>query len=262
MKVVRSFLKAGVPLSKVSLFREILEETGYRLTDRRHLFDMIPFILKEEEAVIKNAIEGQHLGMELLRFVSDFWTIEQCVVRVQSVSKSMKGEEIACELIHVLSSTYSIKADKIVAAMHDHASVNGVAMRTMKIVYPSLLDVGCFSHALDRVGDHFNTPNLSEFWNSWIALFSHSAKAKMLWKEQTGKAMKTYSSTRWWSKWEVIHQLLIQFGDIQPFVCASDLESKSKQKLVTFLQNINKKSLLMVEIASIVDWGEPFVKGT
>lgn len=42
----------------------------------------------------------------------------------------------------------------------------------------------------------------------------------------------------------MIHQLLIQFGDIQPFVCASDL------------------SLLMVEIASIVDWGEPFVKGT
>ena len=73
--------------------------------------------------------------------------------------------------------------------------------------------------------------------------------------------MKTYSSTRW-SKWEVIHQLLIQFGDIQPFVCASDLESKSKQKLVTFLQDFNKKSLLMVEITSIVDWGEPFVKGT
>ena len=107
MKVVRSFLKAGVPLSKVSLFREILEETGYRLTDRRHLFDMIPFILKEEEAVIKNAIEGQHLGIVfdgttrhgeamaiVLRFVSDFWTIEQRVVRVQLVSKSMKGEEI------------------------------------------------------------------------------------------------------------------------------------------------------------------------
>ena len=31
----------------------------------------------------------------VLRFVSDFWTIEQCVVRVQLVSKSMKGEEIA-----------------------------------------------------------------------------------------------------------------------------------------------------------------------
>ena len=95
---------------------------------------MIPFILKEEEAVIKNAIEGQHLGIVfdgttrhgeamaiVLRFVSDFWTIEQRVVRVQLVSKSMKGEEIARELIHVLSSTYSIKPDKIVAAMHDHA---------------------------------------------------------------------------------------------------------------------------------------------
>ena len=105
---------------------------------------MIPFILKEEEAVIKNAIEGQHLGIVfdgttrlgeamtiVLCFVSDSWTVEQRVVRVQSVSKSMTGEDIACELIHVLSSTYSIKPDKIVIAMHDHASVNRVAMRTV-----------------------------------------------------------------------------------------------------------------------------------
>uniref|UniRef100_A0A1X7TCL5 Uncharacterized protein n=1 Tax=Amphimedon queenslandica TaxID=400682 RepID=A0A1X7TCL5_AMPQE len=32
VKVVKSFLKAGVPLSKVDYFRD-LEETGYRLTD-------------------------------------------------------------------------------------------------------------------------------------------------------------------------------------------------------------------------------------
>lgn len=166
MKVVRSFLKAGVPLSKVSSFREILEETGYRLTDRRHLFDMIPFILKEEEAVIKNAIEGQHLGMELL-VMGRQWLLSYVLFQISGQLNNVWFESSLYlsprELIHILSSTYSIKADKIVAAMHDHASVNGVAMRTMKIVYPSLLDVGCFSHALDRVGDHFNTPNLSEF---------------------------------------------------------------------------------------------------
>ena len=34
VKVLRTFLTAGVPLNKLSIFRELLEENGYRLTDR------------------------------------------------------------------------------------------------------------------------------------------------------------------------------------------------------------------------------------
>ena len=48
VKVVSAFLRAGVPLNKVELFRELFEETGYRLTDRRNMHDLIPFIHKEE----------------------------------------------------------------------------------------------------------------------------------------------------------------------------------------------------------------------
>ena len=55
IKVVSSFLCAGVPLSKIDCFRGLLEENGYRLTDRRHLFDAIPFILTEEEARLTSA---------------------------------------------------------------------------------------------------------------------------------------------------------------------------------------------------------------
>ena len=35
-----------------------------------------------------------------------------------------------------------------VATMRDRASINDAAMRTLTIVYPYLLDVGCFSHTL------------------------------------------------------------------------------------------------------------------
>lgn len=35
VKVVESFLRAAVPLSKIQYFRKLLEETGYRLTDRQ-----------------------------------------------------------------------------------------------------------------------------------------------------------------------------------------------------------------------------------
>ena len=48
VKVVSCFLKAGVPLRKYEHFRELLEENALRLTDRRHMSDLIPFILREE----------------------------------------------------------------------------------------------------------------------------------------------------------------------------------------------------------------------
>ena len=124
--------------------------------------------------------------------------------KVQIVAKSLTGEELARELIAILSVQYSIRTEQLLAAMKDCASVNEVAIRTLKIVYPNLLSIGCFSHTIDRVGEHFSTPNLSEFIVSWISLFSHSPRTRILWRDQTGKSMATFSATPWWSRWEVI----------------------------------------------------------
>ena len=75
-------------------------------------------------------------------------------------------------------------------------------------MYPNILDVGCFSHTIDNAGEHFSTPVLDEFIHSWISLFSHSAKARIRWNETTGVSVCSYSDTRWWSRWEVINQVL------------------------------------------------------
>ena len=66
--------------------------------------------------------------------------------------------------------------------------------------------------------EQFCTLNLSEFITSWISLFSHSPwpKTKILWIEQTGKSMATYSAIRWWRRWEVIEQVPVQFGGVLP----------------------------------------------
>lgn len=42
VKVVSAFLKAGVPLNKISLFHDILEEKAFRLGDRRSMQDYVP----------------------------------------------------------------------------------------------------------------------------------------------------------------------------------------------------------------------------
>ena len=273
VKVMRTFLQAGVPLGKLDVFRELLEENSYQLCHRRHLFDLIPFILNEEITQIKNEIKSKFLGVVfdgtthtcealaiVIRFVSDSWVIEQRLIRIQLLAKSLSGEEIARELINVLSTNFGIGSNHLIAAMRDRASANNVAMKTLKIVYPSVLNVGCFSHTLDLVG---KLPNLTEFLNYWLLLFSHSVKCKFLWQEQTGRTMGTYSHTRWWSKWELVNQILVQFGDIKPFLLKNtDIGPSTRPKLLNFFEDSQKLKYLKIELAVVVDWGEAFVKAT
>ena len=173
VKVAETFLHAGVPFSKISLFRPLLEEHAFRLCDTRHLLDLVPFVLEEEKKKIQEEIRGKYVSVifhgtsrlgevlvVVLRFVSE-WKIQQHLVRVEFLTKSMSGEEIARELINVLSTTLGIQSNLIVAVMRDRASVNNAAMCIVNVVYPKFLDVGCFSHTLDIVGEKFNTPTLS-----------------------------------------------------------------------------------------------------
>ncbi|XP_065892612.1 uncharacterized protein [Dysidea avara] len=275
VKVVESFLRAAVPLSKLQHFRKLLEETGYRLTDRHHMSDLIPVVLKQEKSRIQGEISEQdvsvifdgtsRLGEALamvVRFVTCEWNIEQRLIKVQLLSKSLKGEEIARELIHTLSTEYSIGTDNLLAAMRDRAASNGVAMRTVKVLYPNLVDIGCFSHTIDRVGENFHTPILHEFGIAWVSMFSHSPKTKLLWKELTGKQMISYSPTRWWSRWEVYYQVMVHFGDVEPFLKNNeDLPSATRTKLLSFFTD-DKKDKLQVELAAVIDYGEEFVKTT
>ena len=146
--------------------------------------------------------------------------------------------------------------------MHDSASVNDAAMKIVKVIYPNLLDVGCFSHTLDLVGEHFHMPTLSEFGVLWVSLFAHSPKVHMLWKDHTSLLMPSYSPTRWWSRWEVFKQLMVQFGDLEEFLKSSDVSPTTRTKLLSFFSDSSKKANLQIELAAIVDYGKPFVKAT
>ena len=238
--------------------------------------DLVPFVLKEEESLIKKEIDGKNVSVIfdcttrlgeafviVVRFVTNDWTIEHRLVKMQLLAKSLTGKEIARELIHVLATEYSVGSNNLLAVMRDRASTNEVAMKTISVLYPCLVDVGCFSHTLDLVGEHFQTATLDEFGMLWISFFAHSPKVKMLWKEQTGLSMPSYSPTRWWSRWEVYKQLMWQFGDLDVFIKRNDDGSPvTRGKLLALFSNGTKRSTLQIELASIVDFGVPFVKAT
>ena len=174
----------------------------------------------------------------------------------------MSGEEVARELITTLSIHYSVSSNSLLATMRDCASVNDVTLRTLKVIYPAFLDVGYFSHTLDLVGNKFCTHHLTDFSMAWVSLFSHSPKARLVWREQTGRSVTGYSPTRWWSRWEVMKQLLELFGDVEAFLTMHDQAPATRHKLLQFLQDPQKKAFLEVELAIIVDAGMPFVQAT
>ena len=276
IKVVRTFLKAGVPLNKMDTFRELLEENGARLAGRRSLSDLIPFIREEEVTKIRQEIAGRKVSVIfdgttrlgeamviVLRFVTDDWQIQHRLIRLQLLAKSLAGEEIARELISVLQVEYRIGVGTLVGSMRDRASVSNVAMATVKVLYPGVFDVGCFSHTIDHVGERFHTPALNKFVTAWITLFSHSPKARLAWHTRTGRSVKTFSKTRWWSRWEVVNQLLELFGDIQPFLEENgDLGPATRSKMLSILLDPCKKIHLKLEMAAVVDAGRQFVQTT
>ena len=66
--------------------------------------------------------------------------------------------------------------------------------------------------------------------------------------------MVTYSHTRWWSKWEVMQQLLLQFEDIKPFLTKnSDIVPTTRPKLVLFFEDVKKLHCMKIELATVVD---------
>lgn len=277
VKVLCTFLKAGVAINKIDDFRDLLEENAFRLAGRKPMSDLIPFVLSEEKRQLKAEIDGlpvavifdgtSRLGEALaiiFRFVDrSALKIHQRLVCMQLLAKPLTGEEVARELLSVLSTEYGIVSSNLLAAMRDRASVNSVALWTLKVLYPNVLDVGCFSHTIDHVDDNFDTPILYDFGTTWVSLFSHSPKARLLWRARTSQAMLSYSQTRRWSRWEVYKQLMNLFGDVLPFLEENtDLAPATHRKLLSILQNPQKNSKLQLELAAVIDAGESFVRAT
>ena len=157
VKVLKCFLRAAVPLAKMEYFRELLEENSFRLSDRRHMSDLIPLLVSQEQADVKGELCGRPVSIVfngttrlgeamavVVRYIDTSFSIQQRLIHLQVVAKSMRGEEIAREIIATISTQYGIASNLVVAMMHGRATCNGVAIQTLKIVYPQLVDVGCF----------------------------------------------------------------------------------------------------------------------
>ena len=132
--------------------------------------------------------------------------------------------------------------------MRDRASVNNVTVHTLKTVFTLMFDIVCFSHTLDHVGEKLKTPILDKFVSGWINIFSRSPNPKHAWKTQTGLPVPSYSTTGWWSKWEVIKHMHDAFGDVKSFLDDDNL----RIQLLEILNDPPNNRKLKMELAITV----------
>lgn len=121
MKVVRRFLRSAVPLTKMEHFRELLEENSFCLSDRGHMSDLIPLLISQEQDDIKGEISGRSISgvsdgttclgeamAVVVCFIDASFSIQQHLIQLQLVAKSMAGKEIAREIVATILTQYGI----------------------------------------------------------------------------------------------------------------------------------------------------------
>ena len=140
-------------MSRIDCLRSFLEKYGHRLTSQSHLRELIPSVLQKEKETLKSDLSeakavstifdgSTRLGEALAiirRFVDSQWNVQQRLVRLQVLEKSLKGEELAQCLIQALAVEYAFQPGALLAAMKDGASVNQAALQQVSFFFPQLL---------------------------------------------------------------------------------------------------------------------------
>ena len=76
---------------------------------------------------------------------------------------------------------YGVQSELLLASMRDRALVNNLAMQTVNVVYPLLMDIGCYSHTCGR---EFQDSEAYRFH----AFVDHSLQPYKAAEEDTGMA--------------------------------------------------------------------------
>ena len=163
-ELVEALLKAGIPLLKADSLRPFLEKYGHRLTSRNHLSESIPMGIHFHESSegdrlceIRNLAANSafsvifdgstRLGEALaiiICFIDRDWNMQQRLLKLEILAKSMDAEELAQRLIHCLAVEYRMQPNHPLAAMRDGASVNEAGLLQVMFFFPSILNFICF----------------------------------------------------------------------------------------------------------------------
>lgn len=276
VRTIQTFLGAGVPISRIPLFREFLEEfSHFSLTDMEHMRKLLPTILAIEKQRIKGSLAGVQISLafdgatrlgEVINIVGRTivntragWKIVHQLLRLHHRDVSVNHVVLARVLNQCLFD-YGISPLSILAVSCDEASVNIAALNVVSILWQNTIRITCWAHMIDRLGEKFDCAHADEFMDLWRGMFGRSPKACLAWKTLNGVNIKKHSKTRWWSWWECVRQVGTSWPDVEHFfepgftnACPNTIHRG--QHLLDQINNLQNYCRIRVEIAVYMDIG-------
>jgi hypothetical protein len=192
LTVLDTFLSAGCSLGKIDACRDLLEHSGFALTDSSHMRQLIPVLMKNKLQTLTSMLDGRYVSIifdgtphvgELLMVFARFWmdgAFVQKLINVRHHSYHPDNRTLAYTISKALS-RLKIESDLVVAFTKDSASVNYAAVeRLQNSMFVNALNLPCWSHIFNRVGMKLDCSLAKNFINAWSSYFNKSDKVSVL----------------------------------------------------------------------------------
>lgn len=85
----------------------------------------------------------------MVRFIANHCFIQQRLVKLEVLAKSMNAEELVQRLMQCLAGECMIRPDQLLASMRDCVAVNEAGLRQISFFFPNMFIATCFFHTGD-----------------------------------------------------------------------------------------------------------------
>lgn len=281
LELVRDWIKSGLPIEKLDIFRPFLEKhCGQKMTSANHLRAWIPVLLRKYKQSLAIEVSAQQyisiafdgtpkigecFGI-IVMFLNETMTLRLRFGRLQALSSSLNHEEISSLILCFLSRELQISSAKLISCMSDTVSANMSAITVIKSLYRETIWIGCISHAFDNIGRNIPAVHLNEFMRLFNSLFVGSnSKNGSLWASQVQISLPAVNNTRWWSQFERISLISRLWKDVYDFIYNPTFLQYGKDarsQLIGLISQPKWYCLFLTELAVYTDLCHPFVVAT
>ena len=214
----------------------------------------------------------------IIRIVSRSYDIHEFVISLGLFKKSLKGSELASNVINSIGKQVCLMLENMIATHMDRAPTNTNAVKQIRVEYPGVRssDNYCCSHGMSNVGKRMTefpgTAKYAElFRKRFQKVIQYKGKARNHVKEMFGEQVKTSQGVRFFVKYEQIVQIAKHgprkiMNDIIPYLHEKKWSEKSTLKIMKSFGDTNANSLAdlgmaTIELAVVTQAGKSLAEG-